>query len=151
MIKKIISNGDAGVGLAALLVARELKIETGGWIPKGYITSAGVRPDLWEYGLKPYNSYKSHVAVYQNISESDGTLVLSYNTQDAVLIDTIKSLKKPYFTVNLGFAGLLKEVVDWIKHYNIERLNVVGSNEILATGITGDSAEYLTRLMEQFK
>ena len=53
MIKRIISGGQTGADQAGLSVAKRLGIPTGGFVPKGFLTEAGPRPDLAaEYGLE---------------------------------------------------------------------------------------------------
>ena len=53
MVRKIISGGQTGADQAGLAVAKRLGIPTGGFVPKGFLTEAGPRPDLAaEYGLE---------------------------------------------------------------------------------------------------
>lgn len=49
---KIVSGGQTGVDVAALRAAKQLAIPTGGWMPLGWLTEDGPRPDFAElYGL----------------------------------------------------------------------------------------------------
>lgn len=49
---QIISGGQTGADQAGLAAAKELGLETGGWLPKGCITDEGRRPDLLAlYGM----------------------------------------------------------------------------------------------------
>ena len=49
--KKIISGGQTGADLGALVGARRVGIETGGTAPKGFRTDRGLQPVLRQYGL----------------------------------------------------------------------------------------------------
>ena len=53
MIERIISGGQTGADQTGLAVAKRLGISTGGYMPKGWLTEDGPRPDLAAtYGLE---------------------------------------------------------------------------------------------------
>jgi hypothetical protein len=75
MISKIISGGQTGADQAGLFAARLLGIETGGFVPLGYMTEAGPAPWLKEYGLveTPHREYQYRTVL--NVQHSDATVV----------------------------------------------------------------------------
>lgn len=75
MIRKIVSCGQTGVELGALDVAIKLGIIHGGWTCRGKRNEDGPLPDL--YDLEESLSLGFEDALEKNISESDGTLVIS--------------------------------------------------------------------------
>ena len=72
MVTRIISGGQTGADQAGLAVAKRLGIPTAGFIPKGFLTEAGPRPDLAaEYGLT--TAYQQRTE--RNVRLADGTVV----------------------------------------------------------------------------
>jgi hypothetical protein len=51
MLTKIISGGQTGSDQGGLEAGQKLGLETGGWIPKGWLTEIGANPELkiWTY------------------------------------------------------------------------------------------------------
>ncbi len=77
MIGRIRSGGQSGVDLAALVVATELGIPTEGWMPRGFLTEDGPRPEYAErYGLRETESSSYPERTRFNIDEADATLIL---------------------------------------------------------------------------
>src|SRR5512136_1042597 len=74
-VGKIISGGQTGVDRAALDVALELGISSGGWCPKGRKAEDG--PIDIRYPVRETTSANYSVRTGRNVRESDGTLVLT--------------------------------------------------------------------------
>ena len=78
MIAKLISGGQSGVDIAALLVAKSLGIPTGGWMPKGFLTENGPRPEYaTEFGLRETDSSDYAYRTACNVDEADAVLILT--------------------------------------------------------------------------
>ena len=76
MIERIISGGQTGADQAGLAVAKRLGISTGGYMPKGWLTEAGPRPDLGAtYGLEEAETAAYPERTERNVLASDGTVV----------------------------------------------------------------------------
>ena len=76
MIKRVISGGQTGADQAGLAVAKRLGIPTGGFVPKGFLTEAGPRPDLAaEYGLEETDTSAYPERTERNVRPADGTVV----------------------------------------------------------------------------
>lgn len=84
LLTKVISGGQSGADRAALEAARSASIETGGWIPEGFLTSEGRQPELGvRFGLRELrldrSSQSSVAAAYverskRNVDDSDATI-----------------------------------------------------------------------------
>ena len=48
MLDRIITGGQSGADQVGWRVARAFDIPTGGWMPKGYLTEEGPRPEFAE-------------------------------------------------------------------------------------------------------
>jgi hypothetical protein len=73
----IVSGGQTGVDRAALDVAIELGIPTGGWVPKGRRAEDGVIPARYA-NLREAESRDPAVRTCLNVRDSDATLILSH-------------------------------------------------------------------------
>lgn len=75
---KVISGGQTGVDQIALEVAMDLGLETGGWMPKGFLTEDGHRPEMRElYGMEESNSSDYPTRTELNVCEGDITIILN--------------------------------------------------------------------------
>jgi hypothetical protein len=72
---KIISGGQTGVDRAALDAALALNIPCGGWCPKGRKAEDGPIPE--RYPLQETSSADYRVRTEKNVTDSDGTLILT--------------------------------------------------------------------------
>lgn len=124
---RIISGGQTGADRGALSAAKDLGLQTGGWMPKGYKTEKGPRPELAVmYQVKEHTSPEYAPRTEANVKEADGTIwvgrmgSLGYHcTMRAVI-----KHHRPYL-VNPTAAELRR----WIKRYDIRTLNVAGNRE----------------------
>lgn len=131
MINKIISDGQTGVGRAALDVAIEYGIPHGGWIPKGREIENGRLSE--KYQLKELSTKSLSKCTEQNIVDSDGTLIVSHGKpiggSELTLNLSIRH-KKKILHIDLdeirGFSAAFL-IKSWLVRNDIRTLNVVGS------------------------
>jgi len=129
----IISGGQTGSDVAGLEVAHQLKLQTGGWAPKGYKTSIGPNPELLrdKYGLKE-SKYGYKIRTEQNVRDSDATIRLCvdfFSAGEICTLNAITKYGKPYFDVYLPNPINEQECVNWIINNNIKILNVAGNSQ----------------------
>lgn len=99
---KIVSGGQTGVDRAALDAARELRLETGGWCPRGRRAEDGVIPDC--YPLQETASRSYSVRTDWNVRDSDGTLVVvldDISSGTRLTIAAAHTWQKPLYVVHL--------------------------------------------------
>ena len=153
MIKKIISGGQTGADQGGLIAAKRCGIQTGGWIPKGFLTRTGPNPKLGEeYGLQEHSSDKYPPRTFTNARDSDATIRLAINFNSSGELCTLKAInqyKKPYIDVDINNPIAVEEVVDWIQRNHIETLNVAGNCESRQSGICDFVADYLEKVIQQ--
>lgn len=146
MINKVISGGQTGADIGGLQAAIAFGIETGGWIPQGFLTENGPTPELAKFGLVETKSESWAPRTYANASDADGTIRFAKNFDSRGEICTLKAIKakdKPYIDVNSNHPISIEEVVKWIKENNIQVLNVAGNRESVAPGIQTFTEGYL--------
>lgn len=150
---KVISNGQVGVGIAALRVAQCLGMRTGGFVSHNYNTLNGPQHTL-KSSFKCEDLRSGYLAQTKaNIMGSDASLVIS-SIDDPVVTSALEYMKytnHPYKKVDMVSAlsqpsplytypvETIDQIVEWlveeIKNKNIFTLNVVGNNSKDAPGI----------------
>jgi hypothetical protein len=153
-VKKIISGGQTGADEAGLIAARLSGLQTGGWMPKGFRTLDGRKPEFKEmYKMQEHSSYYYTPRTFQNAKESDGTVRFATNFNSAGEICTLKAINqyhKPYFDVDFNEA-LTQQVIDfrsWLKCNVIKILNVAGNSEKSSPGIKQKVINFLREALQ---
>ena len=150
MLERVCSGGQNGVDLSALRAAKDSGIPTGGWMPNGWITLDGPKPEYDElYGTKEHPNKGYPARTEANVKDSDGTLRFAKNFKSAGERCTKKAIdwyNKPYFDISIDAMPPQQTVIDWLKEHNIKVLNVAGNSENTAKGIGDVVYEYLMTL-----
>lgn len=123
---RIISGGQTGADQGALVAAKQLGIDTGGWMPRGFLTEAGPCPALADvYGLKEMPSADYPKRTRQNVKDSDGTVWIGDREDSRGFLCTEKwcdHYERPFLKRPVG-AMVFR---DWLLRWNIRVLNVAG-------------------------
>ena len=156
-LTKIISGGQTGADEGALLAARELGYNTGGYCTVGYVTSKGKNPALGTvFGLQEIETSTSKVsAMYiqrskMNVDKSDGTIVFRLRSSPGTDKTVNYCLNKRWAALKskVGVRGELtsdykpvlvisdlndvnnkKSIISFIKTHKIKTLNVAGHRD----------------------
>lgn len=119
VLKKVVSGGQTGADMGALMAARHAKLETGGWAARKYITSRGPNPVFArKYGLKEIQlegaeakRSDGYVArSQQNVIDSDATLAFQVHSSPG-------TRKTIHFCANGTWIS--KEQVAWGKRNGV--------------------------------
>lgn len=158
-IKKIISGGQTGVDIAALKVAKKMKIETGGWAPPEIQNEAGLIPAF--YNLKPTPQEISlgapniprSMRTEWNVRDSDGSLIFLPNKEfncpgTHLAIQTAQNLGKPVFIIYLNEKTSSLDFHKWINENNIRVLSIGGPSESSYKGMENKTTEILINLLQ---
>lgn len=169
LLKKIVSGGQTGVDQAALRAAKAAGLATGGWMPLGYRTLSGPRPEFAElYGMREHETRDYPPRTSANVRESDGTLRIAVDFESAGERSTMSAIqrhKKPVFNVNVflkkpvvphelgpcivadwAYTPIPEQVADWIVERKIVVLNVAGNSELTAPGIGAVAERFLSEV-----
>lgn len=146
-LKKVISGGQTGADQAGLVVAKRFGLETGGWMPKGFKTQEGSRPQFANiYTLQEHISADYSPRTELNVKESCGTVRLAacFDSRGEICtLKYIKKHKKPYIDIDLADKPTPRVLAEWILENQIEVLNVAGNSENTYAGAFSSSASYL--------
>lgn len=150
ILAKVISGGQTGVDRAALDWAIKHELPHGGWCPKGRKAEDGVIPD--KYLLQETKSASYDERTRQNVSDSDGTLILNTGALDGGSLktkDEAEKTGKPFLVVQLdekSGRNLRLCVAEWIRANKIGILNIAGPRESKRPGIYGQALAFLNQL-----
>lgn len=131
MVVKIISGGQTGADRAALDVARELGLASGGWVPRGRRAEDGAIPPRYQ-GLVETDSGAYECRTELNVRDADATVIFTFGplTGGSALTATLaQSLGKPVLTLDLERAAedqAVAELCRWIGQTHPRILNVAG-------------------------
>src|SRR6516162_4423248 len=101
-VRKIISGGQTGADQGGLLAGRELKLETAGVAPRGWLTETGPQEELLRsFGLAECEKEGYPARTRQNIALSDGTLLVGpYESGGSGLTHELATqMNKPLFLI----------------------------------------------------
>lgn len=147
MLKKIISGGQTGVDRAALDVAKDQGVPSGGWCPRGRKAEDG--PIALSYPLTetPSDAYAQRTE--WNVRDSDATLVLTRGTPSegtAFTIDVAARLGKPYLLIDLDNPPDPAAIASWFEARQVHVLNVAGPRESKSPGICQQAVHLLSNV-----
>jgi len=148
MLKKVVSGGQRGADQGGLAAAKDMGLETGGWVPKGWITLNGSNPTLSKLGLMEHSSSKYPPRTYSNVKDSDGTIRLAYDFGTPGELCTLKAIEfynKPHFDIDLKDMPSVIEVFDWIDTNQIKILNIAGN-----AGKTKDEGTFIFNQVREY-
>ena len=157
-LTQVVSGGQTGVDRAGLDAAIFHGIPHGGWCPAGRRSEDGRIPD--EYQLRESDSRNYAVRTRQNVTDSDGTLILfedSMSRGTELTSKIARQLKRPLLCVDIielpdwsddQFEDEVKKVSVWITEQNVCVLNIAGPRESTSPGINGIARMFLLKLFE---
>lgn len=152
-LQKIVSGGQTGTDRAALDVAIQYGINTGGWVPAGRRAEDGIIPERYHLTETTARNYATRTQY--NVRDSDGTLLLNLGELDGGTLKTfdhIKKLGRPCLMVQFDAASQPSPlaVAAWLKEHSICVLNVAGPRESKRPGTYQLSFDYLADVLDMY-
>ena len=148
--EKIVSGGQTGVDRAALDAAKELGIETGGWVPEGRRAEDGKIPEEYTTLVECDSAnYATRTAL--NVRDSDGTMIISRGELTGGSLLTFQIAERhgrPVLHVDVGSNSLdeaADSVEEWLAGFECRVLNVAGPRASGDPEIYEITRELLTR------
>lgn len=149
---RVVSGAQTGVDRAALDVALELGIPTGGWVPLGRLDEQGRIPERYP-NLRETSTTEWSERTEANVRDSDGTLILSRgpltggskHTEEAA-----ERIGRPCLHLDLAqlsSAEALRRARSWLASNDVAVLNVAGPRASKDPGLYGEAAPLLRRLL----
>jgi hypothetical protein len=143
MVEKIISGCQTGADEAGLRVGKVLGLATGGFMPAGFRTEAGPRPDLAEfYDLECTKSSTYPPRTRSNVRASDATIIFGRQSSPGCRLTAryCSENEKPCLRIaDLKDAPeAVRLIREFVAEHNPTVLNIAGNREESSPGI-GDS------------
>jgi hypothetical protein len=141
-VVRIVSGGQTGADRGGLDAAIALGIEHGGWCPAGRVAEDGQVPRV--YALRETTSAEYAERTKANVRDSDGTVVFTRGAAtggSALTLFAARTIGKPVLHVDmakLDVEAAAERVRGWCAHGSIAVLNVAGSRESKAPGISDE-------------
>lgn len=134
---KVISGGQCGSDFGGLVAAKECGIPTGGFIPKGFRTHHGPRPELGtDFGLVETIDFGYRTRTIKNVRDADGTVIFASNPISpgcSLTSSSARKLQKPCLIIQLFVEydahSHADTVIEWLKTNHISVLNVAGNRD----------------------
>lgn len=134
----VVSGGQTGADQAGWRAAVAHNLPTGGWMPLGFLTEDGPRPEFADlYGARELTTADYRMRTEANVRQSDATLWfgLTDSPGGKVTLNAIRGMGRPHMLVIPGQGVRPSEVADWIARRGFGSLNVAGNRESKAPGI----------------
>jgi hypothetical protein len=152
-LQTIISGGQTGADQAGLAAAVHLGLKTGGYMPKGWRTQAGPRPDMEElYGMWEHPSSAYPPRTEANVMTADATLVFGEMSGGSLLtIRLCEQYHRPVFFQPWRSRQDDPDVDNFVAFLRREQpiiLNVAGSREESQPGIFTVCQVYIIQAVE---
>jgi hypothetical protein len=152
-LQKVISGGQNGVDVAALKVAKLAGIPTGGWIPKGWKTLDGPRPEYGKtYFMRQAPSSDYPTRTRMNVEDSCCTIQLflpeyAGSPGEACTRRCIREVRRPSYEIPLtGRPISPDDLAAVLIAWDVKILNVAGNSEHTAPGVELLAIRYLMQL-----
>jgi hypothetical protein len=143
----IISGCQTGADIAGIKTAKKYGFKTGGYIPKGFLTLDGKKPEYEKmYGVEQTTTSKYPQRTELNAKTSDGTIWFGQNKYSAGKQCTFKFIKKynkPFLDLDIEKLPDPDEISKWICDNNIKILNIAGNSEQTTKGIENIVCDFL--------
>jgi hypothetical protein len=159
MLIKVISGFQTGSDFAGVRAAKDCGIETGGYMPKGFKTLDGPKPEYVKlYGAVEHSSSNYAHRTWDNVKISDATIRFASNWISAgekCTHNAIKNWGKPHldFKVSdhISYLNLTTNesklyLLDWLRVHDIKILNIAGNSEQTSPGIEKIVYDFLRKV-----
>ena len=154
-LREIISGGQTGADQGALKAGKDLGLKTGGWIPKGWRTLDGPRPDLGsDYGLKEHPQRSWPPRTEANVRSSNATLWFGEEDSGGgrLTLRKAREHERPHLVVPWRSGDPVPhaagaELRQWLGDNQVAVLNVAGNRESGQPGIEDATRAFLVRAL----
>jgi hypothetical protein len=151
ILERVISGFQTGADIAAIKAAKECGIPTSGWMPRGFLTETGPRPEYAQlYGAREHKSSTYPPRTYANVFDADATVwfgsldTLGYRcTKTAIEQKFITKQLDRMFWCRVTEDDRPSDLTDWIRRHGVRTLNCAGSRESKSPGIERWVYEFL--------
>ena len=153
MIERVISGGQTGADQAGWRAAKRFGIPTGGWMPKGFLTEDGPRPEFANlYGALEHKSPDYAPRTARNVEAADAVILFGnpYSPGGKLTMSLACGANIDFMTIASGKFCRAEEAAKWVVGGTAEdvvrSLLVAGNRESKSPGIGAWVEDYLCEL-----
>lgn len=156
MLSKVISGGQTGADQGGWRAAKGAGLQTAGWMPRGFMTEDGPRPEFADmYGARAHQSASYRDRTMANAMEADGTLIFNHGSTFSpgtlLAMGCCGESGRPFLIVVIHRQRWKPsldpdDVVSWMRQFHVATLNVAGNRESKARGIGRWAEGYLGKV-----
>lgn len=159
-LRKVISGMQTGVDIAALDAAINNGYEVSGYMPSGYRTLDGKRPEYKDkYNARVTKNWGYKTRTWLNIKNTSATARIASDFNSAgerCTLNGIREYQKPHFDVHVKLSPLKysfepKDMALWIMDNEFETLNCAGNSEQTSPGIYKAAYDYFNEVFRMVK
>lgn len=162
LLEQVISGFQTGADIAGIEAARKCGLRTGGFIPKGFKTLEGPKPQYARlYGAIEHSSSNYAERTWDNVHNSDATIrfaKLWKSPGEICTLQAIRNWRRPSFDVDVPLSNnktygepLENIVIDFLLRNNVRVLNIAGNSEETCPGIFEEVKTFLVGLFNKLK
>lgn len=150
----VISGAQTGADQGGLYAAKELGLNTGGYMPKGWRTEDGPRPDLGAmFDMMEHESRDYEDRTKDNVRLGDATVIFGRrsrgsNLTERLCMDMGKSFMWLWWTQAEDLSPTPSALRLWLIRNKVKVLNVAGNRESQNPGIFKFTHSYLKRVLK---
>jgi hypothetical protein len=137
MLDRIVSGGQTGADQAGWRAAKALGIASGGWMPRGFRTEAGPRPEFAEmYGAVEMPTADYAERTRRNVADSTATVWFGDPDSPGgrTTLRACARIGQPTYLV-IERLTWPSDVAAWIEAEEVRVLNIAGNRESSSPGI----------------
>lgn len=149
---KVISGGQLGADMAGLVSARDCKLATGGWMPRGFKRLDGEQPWMAQkFGMREHPSGMYSERTEANVKEADATFRFAGNFWSPGERCTLRYLQihgKLFADFDMGSRENWIPVLaaKWLLENQVKVLNIAGNTPYHCSGIFGHTKQFLKQV-----
>lgn len=156
MLTKIISGGQTGADQAGWRAAKRFNLETSGWMPRGFKTEDGPRPEFARlYGATEHPSSDYRNRTISNVGLAEATVIFNRGARPSpgtiLALNTCREVNQPVLVVGINVDSSPTigphSLKAWIIRNRATVLNVAGNRESSSPGIGAWVESYLCEVL----
>ncbi|QEH34684.1 Putative molybdenum carrier [Aquisphaera giovannonii] len=152
MVKKVITGGQTGAEQAGWAAARRAGIETGGYMPRGFLTESGPAPRLGSlYGAIEF-PFEDPLRVRGNLRRADALFWFGdpESPEAREAFAACRELGKPSLPIDPAFTPT-RDAASWLEAFEVETLVVSGDRASASPGLASRVESFLGRVIETLR
>jgi Circularly permutated YpsA SLOG family len=150
MLERVISGFQTGADQGAIRAAKAIGLPTGGWMPLGWLTEEGARPEFRElYGAVEMPTSDLRARTRKNVEEASATIWFGRLKSPGSLATHKACLEYGRSCFDVDEKEKPSSVVRWIRMNSFKSLNCAGNRESSNPGIGARTERFMLAVLRK--